>query len=91
MPNAAVYARMHREYLKTAHPKMYREFQKTGELTADVKTAGQRAVEMYEQMDIQMMMQINKRGLGYLEKIEELEQIPHVVEEIVLHEVVYSL
>ena len=84
MPNAATYAKVKEHYLKTAHPKVYQEFKKTGELNAHLRSAGQRAMQQYEAMEAQMMSRIHKENLDYLDKVKEMEQIPHVVEEIVL-------
>jgi hypothetical protein len=89
MPNAEIYAKMHREFLEKHHPKTYKMLEESGELTDHLKRVGETAMSLYETISTQMATS-KDLPKDFAEKVDALERIPHVVEEIVLNDVVYN-
>lgn len=89
MPDAEIYAKMHRQFLEKHHPKTFKQLKDNGQLVEHLKRVGQWALELYETIEAQMA---NDKNLpkDYLERVAALERIPHVAEEIVLNDVVYN-
>jgi len=87
MPSAQAYAELHRKFLKEHRPKMYAALKKDGTLEQHVRTIGQQALERYETIEGQMLTS-KSLPQDYLARVKKLEEIPHVAEEIVLHEIV---
>lgn len=90
MPSETIYARMHKDYLRKNHPEMYSSLKKSGELLEHCRSVGKTAINLFETISAQMATSPNL-PTDYQERVDELESIPLTVEEIVLHDVVYSL
>jgi predicted ribosome quality control (RQC) complex YloA/Tae2 family protein len=89
MPNAQAYAKLHRQYLETEHPDLYKRLKSSGELLDHSARVGKEAAEYYETVAAQMATAKNLPE-DYAERVERLEQIPHIVSELVMHDVIYN-
>lgn len=89
MPDKVTYVRLHKQFLQKHQPNLYRQMLAEGTLAEHLNSVGQAASEMDETLTTQM---VTRKDLptDYLERVKELEQVPHVVEEIVLAEVVHQ-
>ncbi|MGD9868091.1 MAG: hypothetical protein AB7U38_08870, partial [Hyphomicrobiales bacterium] len=67
-----------------------RELERSGELLEHCRRRGQEAVDHSDSLEAQMMTSPNLPK-DYMARVRELESIPLIVEEIVLHELIYSL
>lgn len=89
MARAQEYAKLHRNYLKNSHPKMYQALKEKGELVSHLAGVGQEASEMYDSLEAQMATS-NRLPEKYQDRVDALERIPHVVDEIVRDELIYN-
>ena len=89
MPSETVYARMHKDYLRKNHPKMYKQLEASGELLEHCRRVGQQAKDYNEVLRAQMAASPNLL-VDYAERVRELNAIPLIVEEIVQTEMIYT-
>ncbi len=75
--------------LEKNHKETYRALQASGELVAHVKMVGKAAMDHYRIIEAQMSAAKNLPE-DYQERVDHLESIPLVAEEIVLAEVVFN-
>lgn len=89
MPTAQGFAKARDLYLKESFPRLYAEMEKKGVLKEHLSTVGREAMEMWEDLQAQMMNNPDLPGT-YHERVKELEKIPEVVREMVNHEILYA-
>jgi len=89
MPTQAAFQKLHKEFLAKNHPQMMVELRKTGELQRYLTEIGEQAMAMYETIAGQMEHNPNLPQ-EYGARVAELEQIPIVATEIVLHDLIYQ-
>jgi hypothetical protein len=77
---ATAFADKRMRYLIDANPRLYVELEKKGELKAHLLETGRQAAQMYETLEKQMLEE------GRI----PAHQIPLIVEEIVLNDIVFA-
>lgn len=89
MPTPAAFAKLHKEFPTRNHPQMVMELRKSGELQRYLTEQGEQAMAMYESLAEQMEHRPDL-PTEYWARVAELEQIPLVVAEMVLHDLIYQ-
>lgn len=89
MPTPAAFQKLHKEFLTKNHPQMMMELRKTGELQSYLTSIGEQAMAMYESLSEQMEHHPSLPK-EYGARVAQLEQIPLIVEEMVLHDLIYQ-
>jgi hypothetical protein len=85
------YAELHRQYLKDAHPQMYRAMTADGSLKQRLDAKARDALEMSELVERQMMAAKAPENETPAARMARFAEIPLIVHEIVMNEVVYAL
>lgn len=90
LPKAEAYARAHRKFLEESKPELYRSLKASGELEEHVRTRGEEAAAMAEDLQAQMSAQSGPPGESFPERVARFEQIPLIANEMVMTELVFS-
>lgn len=89
MPTAQAYSNLHRTFLRDHHPSLLRDLRQRGEAEEYFRKVGEAAMELYEDLEAQMMTAPNL-PTDHAKRVQALEAIPATVEEIVMHDLIMT-
>ena len=85
MPNWKAYRDKRKQFLKTNFPKHYRDLEKAGQLEAHLDGVEKAVEETYDAIQLQVSHQ-KIPGESYMDRVNRLEQIPILAEEMINHD-----